>query len=87
MVKGTAKDEWKGAMSFQLKDSTIEDGTNVTKVDVHMPPQRDSRDAFHKKKNCGFDNKPKKIIIGLHLAHKVVYFFPLLHLFISARKK
>ena len=45
MMKDTTKDEWKDAMGLQLKDVTAKEDTNVTKVDVHRPAQRDSSNA------------------------------------------
>jgi hypothetical protein len=44
-MKDTTKDECKGAMVLPLKDGTAKDDTNVTKVDIHEPAQRDSPDA------------------------------------------
>ena len=57
MMKDTAKDEWKNAMGLQLKDGTTKEDTNVTKVDVHKPAQRDSLDADPSKEKQLLRNK------------------------------
>jgi hypothetical protein len=44
VMKGTTKDECKGGMALLLKDGTAKDDTNVTKVDIHKPAQRDSQE-------------------------------------------
>jgi hypothetical protein len=72
MMKDTAKDESKDAMALQLKDGIAKEDTNVTKVNVHKPAQRDSPDADPSKEKellCNelieglIHNKPKKSLL------------------------
>ena len=72
MMKDTAKDEWKDTMGLQLKDGTVKEDTNVTKVDVHKPTQKDSPDADPSKEKellCN-EYRGSKIIVDLHRARR-----------------